>query len=875
MARKKRTKKRGHLRVVSSSRADEQVSAALDKLLLEDDLSWEEAEEYHDTLRRHLKRALPRLEDVLRSGDRALAERALYMFQLLDDQEVDDLLLRNLYDTALKDDIRMVMLNALQQHGVATDEEAFFASLHDPVGMFQRMRERLLAELSASLPLRQAAVEGVQEYDADQLAGWLEFFIELEDPRALHVLLPLLHLPDERRVLLVIETLDQLGHPAATPDLTELAEWHTSRRVRKAARATLGHLTMRGSARTVDQTLPPAPLPPLERASLTTIDGDGGQAIGVVRRQENGLFTVMSLAVNDHQGVRNCFAATDVPPDEWDEMLNEFSKGGTFTVDMPLSVCRRTLEQARRLTVQAGLPLPLDAEAWRDMLLGDDLPGVEEPTPPTLTVAEATELLPDTDDLFDGKFFDFWFFNPAEIGPFLDEAERLEEERWDDRWDRFVKKVLRRLATKDVRGQLRARLERQAALLAGLEEDAQARLAVAAAWGLSKESGVKPQDHPFLLEMVEASFDNVWEGSDEDWLEEDWDDVDLDSHWSGPLPQTEDEWRAFIAEAESPMQVLNVWFEQSPPADLDEANEVTQYLMTLWNTTPRPELGGRSPTQVSGIPAPPLLPMPPLRPPDAPQPPPGPLTMDDVLEDVQEYYHETIDWKPLLTQEQVVGYLQDAQQRGVSPGELMDRWDALELLHFFLDHYGDEIQTLDDLRPYHLSEWMTDFVARKVLGGMPLDEKRQALETVQSLYAYLARTGDVDEETAQVVDEAVAHITGGQRGLRPIERPLPLGGETMTTVLYQEQEFAYTLNDVWLIQVCDADFKRNWQRMRLVARKAPGAVLKVQLIDRLRRAEEDGLDPFNILFAYPADPQSLDVARYMFHDAKMTEDRAW
>jgi len=881
VVKKKRTKKRGHLRVVASSSADQQVTEALDKLLREEDLSWEEAEKHFDTLRQHLRRALPRLDEILRGSDVGLAESAVYALQVLDTPEADDLLLGNVYDTTLKDDVRMAMFNALQQREVEVDEEAFFTSLYDLPGVFQRMRERLLDGLSTNLALRQATVEGAQHQDGEQFGGWLEFLADSADPRILYALLPLLYLPDEQRVLLIVEVLDRLGHPAAAPALSELAEWHTSNRVRKAARATLGHLTMRGSARPADQSLPPAPLPPLQRAYLTTIDGDGGQAIGVVRRQEDGLLTVMSTSVNDHQGVRNCFATTDLPPEEWEDILADLSEGGSVPVDMPLSVCRRAFDEARRLTVQAGLPLPLDAEAWRDMVLGDDLPGVVEPAAPTLTPAEAKELLEDTDDLFDAGYFDYWFFNPDEIEPFLDEAERLEEERWEERWDRFVKKVVRRLASRDFLHQLRARLERQAALLAGRGEDDQARLAMAAAWGLDKASGVKPQDHPFLMEMVEASFDNVWEGWDEGWLDEDWDeedweDEDLYPHWSGPLPQTEDEWRAFIARAASPTQVISAWFEQYPPADIDEANEVANYLMALWNTTPRPELGDRTPFQMAGMPAPPVPPRPQHRPAPAPQPPPGPLTVDDVLDAVHEYYHESIDWEPTLKQEQVEGYLQDAQRQGASPDELMEIWDNLMLFHFFLDHCGDEVQSLDDLQPYHLSEWVTDFLRRKVMDRFPRARKQQLLETVRSLYAYLARSGDVDEETAQTVAETVAHITGGQRGLRRIDRPPPLGGETMMTVFHPTAgEFVYTLNDVWLLQVCQVDFQRNWQRMRKAAQRVPGAALKLRLIDRLRQAQEAGEDPFSILHSYPPEPPSLDAARHMFHEAEMTEARAW
>ncbi len=783
MTKKSRAKKPRHLRVVASSQADQQVSEALDKLLHEEEMAWEEADRYLDTLRRHSKIALPRVEQILRGDDVPLAEVAIYVLQTLDIPEAERLLLNIVYDTAVQDDIRLAIMGSLQQRGVEVDEETFFLSLQDAPGAFQRMQERLLDSLSTNLLMRQITVESAQVQDPEPFAEWLEFISEAGDPRALYALLPLLHLPDEPRVLMVIQTLDQLRHPAAIPHLTELAEWHSSRRVRAAARATLGRLTMRGSARIAGQTLPPAPLPPLERAYLTTIDGDGGQAIGVIRRQPNGLLMVMSTAVNDHQGVRNLFASPDVPPEEWENMLAQLSEGGSVAVDVPLSVCRRTFEEARRLTMQVGLPLPLDAESWRDMLLGEDLPGVVEPVAPTLSPAEAAELLANTDDLFDAEYFNYWFFDFDEIEPFLAEAERLEPDRWNERWDRFVGKVVHRLVTKDVQNQLRARLERQAALLAGLGEDELARLAVAAAWGLSDKSIVKPREHPFLLEMVEASFDNVWTGGEEDWEDEDWDedwdeeDDDLSPHWSGPLPHTEGEWRAFIARAKSPSQVVGAWFEQYPPGDINEVNEVAEYLQALWNTTPRPELGNRTPCQMAGIPAPPIPPRPQHRPASATQPPPGPLTMDDVLDAVHEYYGETMnwDWAPILKQEQVVGYLQDAQQQGASPVELMDHWVILSLLHFFLYQYRDEIQSLDDLQPHHLGEWVTDFL-RHQMGGTPRlspAQKRQMLETVGSLYAYLARIGDVDEETAHSVAGAATQITGKRRGRRRDDQPAP------------------------------------------------------------------------------------------------------
>jgi hypothetical protein len=578
-----------------------------------------------------------------------------------------------------------------------------------------------------------------------------------------------------------------------------------------------------------------------------------------------------------------------VGEDQWADAVDYLSDGGTVLVDMPLSVCRRTLEEARHLTMRQGLPLPLEVEVWREALLGEDLPGIVEPASPALSPAEAAQLLPTTGALLEEIFFTSWFFPSDQIDPFMDEADQLEENRWDERWDTFVEKVLRRLVPNDVREQLRARLERQAALLVGLEEHDVARLTMAAAWGLSKESGIQPHEHPFLQEMVDASFDNVWDALDEEWGdeegdEEEWDEEEeeyeeerseaaFSSPIAGPLLKTEDEWRAFITRAQSPNQVLSAWFAQYPPADMDQINEVTEYLMVLWNSTARPELGGRSPAQASGIPAPKVPPMPKPRP-AAVLPPPGPTTPDDVMDQVRAYY-KGIDWEPALAEKQVLGYLQNAHQQGASPDDLAALWHDVEFFIFFLDHYGDEIRTMEDLRPYHLSEWVTDFAERKVLGGMSLDDKRHLLGTARALYDYLAQAGAVNPATAQAVDQAVAQITKSRRGLVRIERPDPLGGETMMMVSSARGEFVYSLNDVWLIQVCDRDFKRDWQRMRQAAQKVPGSALKLRFIDRLQQAQNAGEDLFSVLVSYPANPHDLDVARHMFRQQEMTEGRAW
>jgi tetratricopeptide (TPR) repeat protein len=66
-------------------------------------------------------------------------------------------------------------------------------------------------------------------------------------------------------------------------------------------------------------------------------------------------------------------------------------------------------------------------------------------------------------------------------------------------------------------------------------------------------------------------------------------------------PATEAEWRELIARTDNFNELVQLWFELHPAQDLDALNADLQQLQELWNSTPRPELGGRSPNEMMGL----------------------------------------------------------------------------------------------------------------------------------------------------------------------------------------------------------------------------------------------------------------------------------
>ena len=63
-------------------------------------------------------------------------------------------------------------------------------------------------------------------------------------------------------------------------------------------------------------------------------------------------------------------------------------------------------------------------------------------------------------------------------------------------------------------------------------------------------------------------------------------------------PSTEAEWREAIAATDDINELMQLWVELHPADDLDGLNASLVEFNALWNSTPRPELGGRSPNDM-------------------------------------------------------------------------------------------------------------------------------------------------------------------------------------------------------------------------------------------------------------------------------------
>ncbi|MCD6290366.1 MAG: hypothetical protein J7M34_07675 [Anaerolineae bacterium] len=248
--------------------------------------------------------------------------------------------------------------------------------------------------------------------------------------------------------------------------------------------------------------------------------------------------------------------------------------------------------------------------------------------------------------------------------------------------------------------------------------------------------------------------------------------------------------------------------------------------------------------------------------------------LEAVLEGIREYYEEQIDWEPTVRREAVEAFIRHLAQKGGKPERILQAWEDLWPFVVYMDYDADEHPTLDDIKPYHLSEWVNLFIPRKFIADWRLADLRRMLRTVAQFYAFLAEEGlGVSQATAERVAEAVDALVSVKRKLGVIPRPSPKGGELILEIHSPEHGVVqFTFNDYWLAIVCYAEHGGDWQALHEVAGKVVDGKAKQERIDFITSHDPNSL---TTLFMHGVPEESVIKAFEWFYERPLSTERAW
>ncbi|MFN4292510.1 MAG: hypothetical protein ACK4JD_00065 [Thermoflexales bacterium] len=233
-------------------------------------------------------------------------------------------------------------------------------------------------------------------------------------------------------------------------------------------------------------------------------------------------------------------------------------------------------------------------------------------------------------------------------------------------------------------------------------------------------------------------------------------------------------------------------------------------------------------------------------------------------------YYDVLGLRLPLAQSDVEDFLRYVSRRGFDP---VMAWLGVEIFLVFIETRLHEIQSLDDLCGYHISELASSFIDISSMQRWTLDERCDLIHLVRFLYDRLYERGRVLTETRDEVRSACARLTSGKRKLNLIRRPPPLGGEPIFIRFNPTtgEEERYTFNHQRLLMVWAGAFHHDWRAMLSVCDTLPSGAQKKAHIYDLIALEPDICD----LILSQADEEDFDRAILWFYEDRLLELSAW
>ncbi|MBX5451589.1 MAG: HEAT repeat domain-containing protein [Thermogemmatispora sp.] len=475
---------------------------------------------------------------LLRRRDPAAHSTAVYILSHLATEDDREVLEDFVTDPTVSDLAKLTLAPVLRELNSELAEEGLVEYLNDPEAAMLQMQSRLLELVGKSELGVEAVLEDVLSMPLERRLGFVDWLGRSHDPRAVHLLLPLLENQSTRVVMAAIDALEQLGSlaaPQAIPALNHLLSTSSNRLLKQHARAALGRLTMQATPGTEAQALADAARPtyPLYEARVSFIDGSGSQIIMLAWKHSEETVKGINLLCQDQWGIKDCYSTDEMTVDRWQRLVREMSDQGFTNFAVPPAYCLALIAEAVTLNRRGRHKLPIAYAIWRPLLTAEMQQHQGQPIPTALDPQPFTpELLPlvqKGDELFRWPEFASWMYEPLErIQPFMarywgtiefpqvpsassrgrgrsdkqsqrattDQRQALEtvveqalEELIDDHWRHLYERRLRR------QGQLFA--------FAGRQQEVALIRAVAAA--LHPSSGLPLKEQPFVRAFLSLS----------------------------------------------------------------------------------------------------------------------------------------------------------------------------------------------------------------------------------------------------------------------------------------------------------------------------------------------------------------------------------
>ena len=433
-------------------------------------------------------------------------------------------------DPTVGDLAKLSLAPVLNELGSEMAEDGIIDYLNDPEAAMLQMQMRLLELMGKSELGVESVLEDVLAMPMERRLGFINWLGSSQDPRAARLLLPLLENQSSKIVTATIDALEQLGAVAAyqtIPALNYLLANSSNRQLKQHARAALGRLTMYSvpglEEAAMEQTN--REQEQLYEARVSFMDGSGAQMVMLSWRRSDGLLKGVNVLYQDTWGIKDCYGTDEMEVNSWSELVESMEEQGFGSYLVSLDYCRALIVNAQAVNKRTRHKLPVAYAIWRPVIEGNesakkDVPASEIMLEQRAFTPELAQLAQGGDTLLELREFETWTFEPfADIQPYVNsyiEAAgpvnsvqgRKRKRVKKANQETIVSEVLEKVVDDKWRLLYESRLRRQGALFQLLERKDDVLLVSAVAAELHPDSGIAPQEQPFLRAFMHRSLSN-------------------------------------------------------------------------------------------------------------------------------------------------------------------------------------------------------------------------------------------------------------------------------------------------------------------------------------------------------------------------------
>ncbi len=433
-------------------------------------------------------------------------------------------------DPTVGDLAKLTLAPVLNELDSEMADDGIIDYLNDPEAALLQMQMRLLDLMGQSEIGVESVLEDVLTMPMDRRLGFINWLGGSQDPRATKLLLPLLENQSSKVVTATIDALEQLGAVAAYQSISALnflLANSSNRQLKQHARAALGRLTMYlipgQEEAAMEQILQKQE--PLYEARVSFIDGSGAQMIMLAWRRSDGLLKSVNVLIQDTWGIKDCYGTDEMEVDSWSELVESMEQQGFGSYQVSLDYCRALIANARAMNKRTRHKLPVAYAIWRPSIENNESSNKNASTAkimlePCVFTSDLSQLAKRGNELLDLQEFESWTFEPFEsirpyINSYIEASGTVNSSRMRKRrgglkvnQEAIVSDVLEKFVDDKWRLLYESRLRRQGALFQYIGRDDDALLLSAVTAALHPDSGLAPQEQPFLRAFMHRSLSN-------------------------------------------------------------------------------------------------------------------------------------------------------------------------------------------------------------------------------------------------------------------------------------------------------------------------------------------------------------------------------